>query len=253
MIVLVKRKNAVLILLILFLSVAIFSIDGGANSITETSKSNGGAVVVLDAGHGGEDPGVVSDYSGLAEKDLNLRIAQLVKVMLEQDGYTVIMTRIEDVLQYKEGTKEITDKRRQDLTKRKKVIDESDADIAVSIHMNGFKDTKYKGAQTFFPPSSVDSERLAKSIQNEMVKNLDPDNKRVALIKKDRIVIFRDLKIPTALIECGFLSNSDEEAKLKTLDYQEQVAKAIKLGIDGFFGKEQRSNQSITSDSSNKK
>lgn len=237
MIVLVKRKNAVLILLILFLSIAIFSLDSGANPITETSKYNGGTIVVLDAGHGGEDPGVVSDYSGLAEKDLNLRITQFVKGLLEQDGYTVFLTRSEDVLQYSSGTKGIYEKRKQDLTKRKKIIDESNADIAVSIHMNGFKDTQYKGAQTFFPPSSVDSERLAKSIQNTMVSAIDPDNKRVALLKKERIMIFKNLKVPTALIECGFLSNSEEEAKLKTLEYQEKVAKAIKMGIDGYFGK----------------
>lgn len=238
MIVLVKRKNAVLILLILFLSIAIFSVDGGANPITETLKSDKGAVVVLDAGHGGEDPGVVSDYSGIAEKDLNLRIAQLVKDYLELDGYTVIMTRTEDALQYTAGTRDIYEKRRQDLAKRKKTIDISNADIAISIHMNGFKDTQYKGAQTFFPPSSVDSERLAKTIQNSLVSNLDPGNKRVSLIKKDRIMIFRELKVPTALVECGFLSNSEEEAKLKTLEYQEQLAKSIKLGVDSFFGKQ---------------
>jgi N-acetylmuramoyl-L-alanine amidase len=147
------------------------------------------------------------------------------------------MTRTEDCLQYVSGTKDITEKRRQDLTKRKQVIDSSGADIAVSIHMNGFKDTKYYGAQAFFPPSSVDSERLAKSIQNSMVSVVDPANKRVALLKKDRIVIFRELKVPTALIECGFLSNSNEESKLKTLEYQELIAKGIKLGIDGFFAK----------------
>lgn len=237
MIVLVKRKNAVLILLILFLSIAIFSIDSGANPITEASGNKGSAVIVLDPGHGGEDPGVVSDYSGLAEKDLNLRIAQFLRDLLEQDGYTVIMTRTEDILQYSPGTTRIYDKRKQDLTGRKKLIDESNADIAVSIHMNGFEDTKYKGAQTFFPPSSVDSERLAKSVQNAIVSNVDPENKRVALVKKDRIVILRDLKVPTALIECGFLSNKEEEAKLKTLEYQENIAKAIKIGIDGYFGK----------------
>lgn len=237
MLVLVKRKNAVLILLILFLSIAIFSIDSGANPIKEASKSDSSAVVVIDAGHGGEDPGVVSDYSGITEKDLNLRIAQLLKNYLEQDGYTVVMTRTEDCLQYKQGTTEIYEKRKQDLTRRKKIIDESGADIAVSIHMNGFKDTKYKGVQTFYPPSSVDSERLAKSIQNSIVKNADPENKRVALIKKERIMIFRDLKVPTALVECGFLSNEQEEAKLKTLDYQEALAKSIKTGIDEYFGK----------------
>ena len=236
MIVLVKRKNAVLILLILFLSVAIFSIDSGVSPIAETSKKSG-AVIVVDAGHGGEDPGVVSDYSGIAEKDLNLRIAQLVKNFLEADGYTVIMTRTEDTLNYAAGTTKIYEKRKQDLTARKKLIDESNADIAVTIHMNGFKDTKYKGAQTFFPPSSVDSERLAKSIQNSLVTSVDPENDRVALLKKERIILFKNLEVPTALVECGFLSNAQEEAKLQSIEYQEQLARAIKMGIDDFFSK----------------
>ncbi len=238
MIVLVKRKNAVLILLILFLSVAIFSIDGRTSPIAETIKESTGAVIVVDAGHGGEDPGKVSNYSSLAEKDLNLRIAQLLKDLLEQDGYTVHMTRTEDKLNYSVGTKEIYQKRKQDLTTRKKLIDESGADAAVSIHMNSFSDTKYYGAQTFYPPSSIDSERLAKSIQNSMIAVCDKTNKRTALLKKERIMIFRNLKVPTALVECGFLSNSAEEAKLKTLEYQELLAKGIKKGIDSFFGKE---------------
>jgi N-acetylmuramoyl-L-alanine amidase len=238
MIVLVKRKNAVLILLILFLSIAIFSIDGGANPIAETVKEKSGPFVVLDPGHGGEDPGVVSNYSSLAEKDLNLRIAQLLKDLLEQDGYTVLMTRTEDVLNYPAGTKEIYQKRKHDLTNRRKLIDESGADIVVSIHMNGFSDTKYYGAQTFYPPNSVDSERLAKCIQNALVTVVDPTNKRTALLKKERIVIFRDLKVPTALVECGFLSNAQEEAKFRTLEYQQLVAKGIKEGIDNFFAKQ---------------
>ncbi len=238
MIVLVKRKNAVLILLILFLSIAIFSIDGRTSPIAETIKESAGAVIVIDAGHGGEDPGKVSNYSSLAEKDLNLRIAQLLKDLLEQDGYTVHMTRTEDKLNYSVGTKEIYQKRKQDLSARKKFIDESGADMAVSIHMNSFTDTKYYGAQAFYPPSSTDSERLAKNIQNSMIAVCDNTNKRTALLKKERIMIFRDLKVPTVLVECGFLSNSAEEAKLKTLEYQELLAKGIKAGIDSFFGKE---------------
>ncbi|NLO99596.1 MAG: cell wall hydrolase [Clostridiaceae bacterium] len=238
MIVLVKRKNAVLILLILFLSVAIFSIDGRTSPIAETIKENTGAAIVIDAGHGGEDPGKVSNYSSLAEKDLNLRIAQLLKDLLEQDGYTVYMTRTEDKLNYSAGTKEIYQKRKQDLTARKKFIDESGADAVVSIHMNSFSETKYYGAQTFYPPSSIDSERLAKNIQNALIDVCDKTNKRTALLKKERIILFRDLKVPTALVECGFLSNPEEEAKLKTLEYQELLAKGIKKGIDSFFGKE---------------
>lgn len=238
MILLVKRKNAALILLILFLSIAIFSIDGGVDPMTETTvKEKVGPVVVVDAGHGGEDPGKVSSFSSMAEKDLNLRIAQLLKDQLEQDGYTVIMTRTEDILNYS-GATEIYQKRKQDLNARKKTIDESGADIAISIHMNAFTDSKYFGAQTFFPPSSTDSERLAKSLQNSLISGCDPTNKRTALLKQERIVLFRNLKVPTVLIECGFLSNEAEEAKLKTLEYQELIAKSIKQGIDSFFGKQ---------------
>lgn len=238
MILLVKRKNAALILLILFLSIAIFSIDGGVDPMTETTvKEKVGPVVVVDAGHGGEDPGKVSSFSSMAEKDLNLRIAQLLKDQLEQDGYTVIMTRTEDKLNYS-GATEIYQKRKQDLNARKKTIDESGADIAISIHMNAFTDSKYFGAQTFFPPSSTDSERLAKSLQNSLISGCDPTNKRTALLKQERIVLFRNLKVPTVLIECGFLSNEAEEAKLKTLEYQELIAKSIKQGIDSFFGKQ---------------
>jgi len=237
MIVLVKRKNAVLILLILFLSIAIFSIDGRTSPIAETVKENTGPVVVVDAGHGGEDPGKVSNYSSLAEKDLNLRVAQLLKDLLEQDGYTVYMTRTEDKLNYSPGTKDIYQKRKQDLTARKQFIDQCGADVAVSIHMNSYTDPKYYGAQTFYPPSSADSERLAKSIQNAMIEVCDNNNRRTALVKKERIILFRDLKVPTVIVECGFLSNKEEEAKLKTLEYQELLAKGIKQGIDNFFGK----------------
>lgn len=238
MIVLVKRKNAVLILLILFLSIAIFSIDSGANRITDAAKDKSGPIVVVDAGHGGEDPGKVSNYSSLTEKDLNLRIAQLLKDLLEQDGYTVYMTRTEDALNYPAGTTEIYQKRKHDLTNRRKFIDESGADIVVSIHMNSFSDAKYYGAQTFYPPASADSERLARCIQNALISIADPTNKRTALLKKEKIVLFRDLKVPTVLVECGFLSNAQEEAKLRTLEYQELIAKAIKEGVDNFFSME---------------
>jgi N-acetylmuramoyl-L-alanine amidase len=235
MILLIKRRNAVLILMILFLSMAIFSIDGSGNQPTAAATTQFKATVVVDAGHGGEDPGAVSNYSGIAEKDINLRIAQLLAIELEQDNYNVIMTRREDVLNYQAGTKNITDKRRQDLTGRKKLIDGSNADIAVSIHLNKFEEAKYYGAQAFFPPDSLESERLAKSIQDSLKNLVDPSNTRAALVKKERIIILRDLKVPTALVECGFLSNPQEEALLRTVDYQEKIAEAIKAGIDAYF------------------
>lgn len=235
MILLIKRKNVVLILLILFLSVAIFSLDGRNDQLALAATNQYKATIVLDAGHGGEDPGAVSNYSGIAEKDINLRIALLLKNLLEQENYRIILTRQEDILNYQAGTKNITEKRRQDLTGRKKLIDGSNADIAVSIHLNKFEDPQYCGAQTFYPPGSPESERLAKTIQDSLKSLVNPSNTRVALVKKDRIVILKDLKVPTALVECGFLSNSQEEALLRDVDYQEKIADAIKLGIDAYF------------------
>ena len=103
--------------MILLLSIAIFS-DGSADPITEAVNEKTGPVVVVDAGHGGEDPGKVSSFTSIAEKDLNLRIAQELKDQLEQEGYKVIMTRTEDKLNYS-GTTEKYEKRKQDLTAEK--------------------------------------------------------------------------------------------------------------------------------------
>ena len=111
MILLIKRRNAVLILLILFLSIAVFSLDGSSDPMVLAANRQYKATVILDPGHGGEDPGAVSNYSGIAEKDINLRIAQLLRELLEEDDYRVIMTRQEDVLNYKPGTKNITEKK----------------------------------------------------------------------------------------------------------------------------------------------
>jgi len=235
MILLIKRRNAVLVLLILFLSIAIFSLDGSGDPLALAANNQYKAMVILDPGHGGEDPGTVSNYSGIAEKDINLRIALMLKEYLEADNYRVIMTREEDVLNYKPGTKNITEKRRQDLTARRKLIDSSGADIVVSIHLNKFEEPQYYGAQTFYPPGSAESERLAVCVQNALRENVDPSNNRKALVKKERIVILRDLVVPTVLVECGFLSNSQEEALLRTVDYQEKIARAIKKGIDDYF------------------
>lgn len=235
MILLIKRRNAVLILLILFLSIAVFSLDGSSDPMVLAANRQYKATVILDPGHGGEDPGAVSNYSGIAEKDINLRIAQLLRELLEEDDYRVIMTRQEDVLNYKPGTKNITEKRRQDLTGRRKLIDSSGADIVVSIHLNKFEDPKYYGAQAFYPPGSAESERLAVCVQDALRENVDPSNNRKALVQQKRIVILRDLVVPTALVECGFLSNSQEEALLRTTDYQEKIAKALKKGIGQYF------------------
>ncbi len=235
MIIVVKRTNIILVGLIFVLLVAIFSLNVDTGKTASTAKVENQKTVIIDAGHGGEDPGKVSNYSDLKEKDVNLKIALKAKELLEQEDYTVIMTRQEDKLEYSEGTTNITEKRRQDLTRRKKIMDESGAAIVVSIHLNGFPETQYFGAQTFYPPNSPESRKLAELIQQSVKAHGDPQNNRQPQLKKDPIIILNNLKTPTAIVECGFLSNAAEEKKLGTEEYQNHLAAAIVEGIKSYF------------------
>jgi len=210
MILIIKKDKIVLIGLVFLLSLALISINiaSGQNAVEVANDNAVKRTVVIDAGHGGEDPGAVSDYSGLKE-------------ILEAENFNVIMTREEDVLKYKEGTQGYTSKRGQDLTARKKLIDESGA--------------QSHGAQVFFPPRSEESKKLADCIQKSLRENVDPDNKREALVKDTKLIILRNLKVPTVIVECGFLSNREEEKKLADKEYQEKLAQAIKEGIVKYF------------------
>ena len=253
MIIVMKKSNVILIGLIFALLLAIYSLNMNTDTQASATGSNvqkdgamqkessvytdgnAGKTIIVDAGHGGEDPGKVSSYSDLKEKDLNLKITFKLKDLLEKAGYKVILTRAEDKLVYSEGTTNIYDKRKQDLTRRKEIMDGSGAQIVVSIHMNSYTEAQYYGAQTFYPPDSTDSLRLATSIQQSMREMLDKKNKRDPQLKKDQIVILKDLKTPTTIVECGFLSNAAEEKKLGTDEYQSKIAEAIKAGIDNYF------------------
>lgn len=252
MIMVMKRSNLVFIAVIFVLSLALIGLNhwfvknGEASENPSASMSatpaptpanliGTGKTVLLDPGHGGEDPGAVSDYNGVSEKNINLYIATQVKDLLEADGYTVMMTRTEDVLVYDETAKGETAMRRQDLLRRKKMMDESGADIVVSIHLNKYTDPDVHGAQTFFVKDSKSSEKLAVCLQTAIVSKVDPENTRVALVKKEDIIITKNCKTTTAIVECGFLSNKEEEAKLSQQTYQDALAAAIKLGIDNYF------------------
>ena len=237
MIIIMRKSNVILIGLIFALLLAIYSLN--MNTDTEVSNLAPGEqdkkTIIIDAGHGGEDPGKVSSYSDLKEKDLNLKVAAKVKGLLENDGYKVFMTREEDKLFYSEGTTDIYNKRLQDLTRRKDIMDNSGANIVVSIHMNSFQEAQYYGAQTFYPPYSTESLKLATCIQEALRENVDRSNKRQPQEKKDQIVILKDLRTPTTIVECGFLSNAAEESRLGTDEYQSSIAVAIKKGIDDYF------------------
>lgn len=242
MIIVLRKRNIGLIIMVFLLSLALYSLNIIRGDETQAANQQGiqdqqvvQRTVILDPGHGGEDPGAVSDYNGIKEKDVNLNIALAVKELLEKENYKVLMTREEDRLEYNTETRNIIQKRREDLTRRKKMMDEAGADIVVSIHLNKFPQTQYFGAQTFFPPNFPESQKLAMSIQKSIRESVDPENKREALVKKDPIIILKDCKTTTAIVECGFLSNAEEEKKLGTKEYQEKISVAVKDGINRYF------------------
>lgn len=239
MILIIKKDKIILAALIFAIAIASFCFitRGEPEALKTTNNTPKSRVVILDPGHGGEDPGAVSDYNGVREKEINLYIASKVKELLEAEDFKVIMTREEDILQYAEGTTNIKQKRKQDLTRRKKIMDESGADLVVSIHLNKFGQSKYYGAQVFFPPNSPESKLAAECIQNSLKENVDPSNKRVAMLKKAEIIILKNLKTPTVIVECGFLSNEQEEQKLASVEYQDKLAVAIKEGILRYYEK----------------
>jgi len=189
--------------------------------------------IIVDAGHGGIDPGSMTDDQSVKEKDVNLKITKKVKELLEASGAMVILTRNDDTSLYTEQVgKTIRQKYNENLKNRKKIIQESSADMFISIHLNKFQESKYYGAQTFYPKE--DDKQLATYIQGELKRVVDKTNNRKIKSTND-IYLIKDNEIPSTLIECGFLSNDKEAKLLNDEEYQDQIAWAIYVGIQKYF------------------
>lgn len=195
--------------------------DGENISINLSEKG-----VVIDSGHGGIDPGKESN-NGVLEKDINLAIAMKLKELLEEAQIEVIMTRDEDEGLYEESD---ANKKIADMKKRCTIINESGADLVVSIHQNSFQSSLVKGAQVFYYKYSAEGKKLAGILQKQLIEDLDNENKRVE--KEDNTYyLLVNTKIPTVIAECGFLSNPEETQLLCTEEYQQKVAEALYQGI----------------------
>ncbi|MDR1773708.1 MAG: N-acetylmuramoyl-L-alanine amidase CwlD [Clostridioides sp.] len=193
--------------------------------------------VILDAGHGGIDPGAMNKDQTILEKEVNLSITMKLRELIESSGGLVILTREDDSSLYEEGDKTIRQKYQENLNNRKKIIKESAADMFVSIHLNAFAQSQYFGAQTFYPEGKDDSKKLAKYVQDELKRVVDKTNNRV-IKSKDDMYLLKDNEIPSMLIECGFLSNEKESKLLNDEEYQEKIAWAIFVGIQKYMGED---------------
>lgn len=195
-------------------------------------------VVVIDAGHGGRDPGA-SGRSGITEENVNLKIALKLRRLIEQGGGTAIMIREDDTGLYTEEGNRMDTRKSEDLKNRHALINSCGADILISIHLNSFPQSQYYGAQTFYMKNEEKSKRLAESIQKELIKVLNRGNERKAKTT-DSMYILKNNNMPGALVECGFLSNHEEERLLDDEHYQEKVAWSIFVGIVRYMEEEKK-------------
>ena len=189
---------------------------------------------LIDPGHGGTFPGRVNE-SNILEKDINLDIALKLDQLLEETGALVVMTRRTDTDLIPQESKEekLLLQQRADVEQRIQIGAQSKADYFISIHCNSIPNEKWSGAQTFYNPEDPESQALAHAIQQMLIEQLG-DHDREALPREDTY-LFKNATMPTVIVECGFLSNAEEAAKLQDPAYQQQLAWAIYLGVNQYL------------------
>ncbi len=204
---------------------------GVVSTLAPIRDAVSGCKVAIDPGHGGIDGGAVGK-NGLIEKEVNLDISQELKLLLNRNAIYTVMTRETD-RDLIEPNEDITGSRkREELSRRAKLVSESGADLFVSIHANSFSKSQWSGAQVFYREGSEEGKRLAETIQAELVSQLGPNSRKA---KTADLYMLNNVDIPAVLIEVGFLSNSREEQLLSDHAYRQKVAQAISQGITNYL------------------
>ena len=234
--IILNRKRISLMLLVVIIGIFTFEYqlaktEREAMKVTATPASS--KIVVIDAGHGTPDEGAESK-EGTTEAQINLKIALKVQNLLEQSGCTVILTRSDDNGIYDLDKNTLREKKVSDIKNRVKIGNESSADIFVSIHLNKIPESQYYGWQCFYKNNDDKSKQLANNLQSSLSESIDKINDRVPLPIKN-IYIIEHVEIPISIVECGFLSNPEEEQQLQTEKYQEEIAWGIYNGIISYF------------------
>lgn len=199
---------------------------GSNQVITE----EGPICIVLDAGHGGDDPGKIG-VDGSREKEINLSIVRKVKYYLEANNIKVVLTREGDEGLYDANAE---NKKVQDMKRRIEIMEEARPLAVVSIHQNSYPQEYVKGAQVFYHKDSKEGEKLASLLQENLREKLNPENHR-QIKANDSYYLLKKTQIPTVIVECGFLSNYEEAALLSSEEYQDKVAWSIHMGILQFI------------------
>ena len=224
-------------LLLLLLAAFGFALRGGARMVSanrvltdKTEKKK--PCVVIDAGHGGADPGKVG-VDGSLEKDINLKIAKKLALFLTAADVDVVLTREDDAGLYDEN---VSNKKVQDMKNRVALIEEKKPALTVSIHQNSYHEEYVHGAQVFYYEGSQESKEIAERMQRVLAEQIDPDNARQAKANSSYYLL-KKTSSPIVIVECGFLSNYEEAQKLSSEIYQEKTAWAIHMAIMNYLNR----------------
>lgn len=242
-----SKKRIEIIISCVIVALFVFSIQISNNKNTKDAKNTNetkstiettatpasGKTIVLDAGHGVPDEGAESS-NGTTEAETNLKIALKVQNLLEQSGCNVVLTRSDENAIYDLDANTLKQKKISDIRNRVKIGNEASADIFVSIHLNKIPQSQYYGWQCFYKPNDEQSIKLAKQLQENLNKSIQKENRRVAM-KLDTVYIMKHVEIPISIVECGFLSNLEEEKQLLDDSYQNKLAWGIYNGIQEYF------------------
>lgn len=220
------KKKSVVVLFLTFILIAtnVTIVMAKDNGKKKQEESKG--IILVDPGHGGIDGGAKSK-DGTIEKEINLSISKKLKKSLEAEGYTVYLTREDD--------SEISKKKVEDLDARCKMKVDTKCDVFISIHQNKFSNANCFGAQVWYA-SNEKSSKMANLIQNSIIESVGDGNKRLAKPAQNQYRILRDgYDGACVIVECGFLSNYQEEQKLKTDEHQDKIVNGIKNGVNSYF------------------
>lgn len=224
-----KRGGTALIAGMLILAVGVGVGTVWHTAVPVMGELNDTYTLLIDAGHGGEDGGAVS-ITGVSESKINLSIACKLEDLLALYGVQPIMLRREDISLHDAEAKTLREKKVSDLKNRVKRVEETEVPFFISIHQNSYPEKKYHGAQVFYA-NTMGSEQLGQQMQGVLNEKLDPGNTRAAKPIPDSVYLMNHITCPAILVECGFLTNPEEEALLRTMEYQRKIAVCLTGGL----------------------
>lgn len=227
------KKKVELVMAVCLVLAAFILAKQGAVFVLSDEASPKKICIVVDAGHGGSDPGKVG-INGALEKDINLSLALKLKELLETKDIEVVLTRDSDAGLY---TEDSTNKKAVDMQNRCKIITDAAPVFTVSLHQNSYTTPDVKGAQVFYYGQSEKGKELAEMIQASLIAQVAPENTRTAKANESYYLL-KKTPTPTVIVECGFLSNPEEADLLLDDNYQNQLTQAVFMGILNYLEKE---------------